>query len=88
MFVWKGYWTRVQLPPSPPTLMNDEIIFLHMPKYIENKDFILSEKEYKELDNLAELLLNPDDNFDKLLEIWNTNTKFRIMYGALNTAKV
>lgn len=70
------------------SLMNDEIIFLHMPKYIEDKDFILSEEEYKELDNLAELLLNPDENFDKLLEIWNINTKFRIMYGALNTVKV
>ncbi len=36
------------------------------------------------LDNLAELLLDPDKNFDKLLDIWNTETKFRIMTGALN----
>lgn len=67
------------------SLMNDEIIFLHLPKYIQDKDFILSEEEYKELDNLAELLLNPDENFDKLLEIWNTTIKFRVMSGALNT---
>ena len=67
------------------SLMNDEIIFLHLPKYIQDKDFTLSEEEYKELDNLAELLLNPDENFDKLLEIWNNKTKFRIMSGALNS---
>lgn len=29
--------------------MNDEIIFLHMPKYIQDKKFELSEEEYKEL---------------------------------------
>lgn len=65
-------------------LMNDEIIFLHMPKYISEKNFNLSETELKELDQLAELMLEPNKNFDKLLEIWNTNTKFRIMQGALN----
>lgn len=65
-------------------LMNDEIIFLHLPKYIQDKKIILSEEEYKELDNLATLLLNPDKNFDKLLEIWNNESKFRIMSGALN----
>ncbi len=65
-------------------LMNDEIIFLHLPKYIQDKKLELSEFEYKELDELAELMLNPDLNFDKLLEIWNTKEKFRIMSGALN----
>lgn len=66
------------------SLMNDEIIFLHLPKYIQNKNFELTEEEYLELDKLALLLLNPDENFDKLLEIWNNETKFRIMSGALN----
>ena len=65
-------------------LINDEIIFLHLPKYIQDKKLELSEEEYSELDNLAELLLDPDKNFDKLLDIWNTETKFRIMTGALN----
>ena len=64
--------------------MNDEIIFLHMPKYIQDKNFELSEEEYKELDNLANLMLNPNENFSKLQEIWNNMTKFRIMSGALN----
>lgn len=66
------------------SLMNDEIIFLHMPKYIQDKKFELSEEEYKELDNLANLMLNPNENFSKLQEIWNNMPKFRIMSGALN----
>ena len=36
------------------SLMNDEIIFLLLPKYIQDKNFELSEDEYIELDNLAE----------------------------------
>ena len=47
------------------SIMNDEIIFLHLPSYIREKNFELSEDEYKELDNLAELLLDPDKNFTK-----------------------
>lgn len=67
------------------SLMNDEIIFLHLPKYIQDKNFELNEEEYIELDNLAELLLEPDKNFDKILDIWNNKSKFRIMSGALNS---
>lgn len=66
------------------SLMNDEIIFLHMPKYIRDKNFELSEDEYVELDNLAKLMINPNENFEKLQEIWNKISKFRIMSGALN----
>ena len=66
------------------SLMNDEIIFLHLPKYIQQKNFELTENEYKELDELAKLMLNPNDNFYKLKEVWDNNTKFRIMSGALN----
>lgn len=66
------------------SLMNDEIIFLHLPKYINDKNFELSEEEYKELDELATLMLDPDSNFEKLLEIWDNELKFRIMSGALN----
>lgn len=65
-------------------LMNDEIIFLHLPKYIQDKNFELLEEEYKELDDLARLLLDPNENFDELLAIWNNNPKYRIMSGALN----
>lgn len=65
-------------------LMNDEIIFLHMPSYVPKKKFELSEEEYQELDNLAELMQNPNENFERLQEIWEKNLKFRIMSGALN----
>jgi len=66
------------------SLMNDEIIFLHLPKYIQDKKFELTEEEYKELDKLAILMLESDENFDKLLQIWNNEPKYRIMSGALN----
>ena len=55
-----------------------------MPRYIQDKKFELSEEEYRELDNLANLMLNPNENFSKLQEIWNNTPKFRIMSGALN----
>lgn len=66
------------------SLMNNEIIFLHMPKYICQKNYELSEEELKELDELAKLMLKPNENFEELQEIWKTNTKFRILQGALN----
>lgn len=65
-------------------LMNDEIIFYHVPRYIQEKGFELSEEEYKELDELAELILEPDENFEQLFKIWETKDKFRIMTGAMN----
>lgn len=66
------------------SLMNNEIIFLHMPKYIQDKKFELTEEEYKELDNLAQLMLEPNENFEKLQKIWQEKPNFRIMSGALN----
>lgn len=50
--------------------MNDEIVFLHIRKYIKDIDYKLVETEYLKLDKLAELLLNPDNNFDKIKNIW------------------
>lgn len=66
------------------SLMNDEIIFLHVPAYIVDKNFELSEEEYQELDKLAKLMLDPDKNFYKLKHIWDNEPKFRIMKGGLN----
>lgn len=65
-------------------LMNDEIIYLHYPKYFEEKKYILNEDDYKELDYLANLMLEPNNNFEELRKIWNTNEKFRILCGGLN----
>ena len=66
------------------SLMNNEIIFLHMPKYIRDKNFELTEGEYKELEDLARLMINPNENFEKLYEIWENTPKYRIMSGGLN----
>ena len=65
-------------------LMNDEIIFDFVPRYVLEKNFELNEEELKELDELAELMLFPDNNFEKLCNIWETNLKYRIMSGGLN----
>lgn len=65
-------------------LMNNEIIYLHYPKYFKEKNFVLNEDDYEELDFLAELMLEPNDNFEELRKIWNTNEKYRIMCGGLN----
>lgn len=65
-------------------LMNNEIIFLHQPKYIMDKDFDLEEVDYQELDKLALLLLEPDKNFKEIKDVWDNNLKFRILAGALN----
>lgn len=67
------------------SLMNNEIIFLQLPKYILDKNLNLTEEELKELDELATLMLDPDKNFDKLIDIWNTNEKLRILSGGMNS---
>ena len=55
-----------------------------MPKYILEKDFNLSEEEYNELDSLARLLLDIDNNFWEIQNIWNNELKYRIRKGVLN----
>ena len=67
-------------------LMNDEIIYLHCPKYFREKNFQLSDKELEEFDELAELMLDPNRNFEFLKKIWDTNSKFRIMSGGTITS--
>ncbi|MFC1629732.1 transglutaminase domain-containing protein [Patescibacteria group bacterium] len=48
------------------SLMNNEIIYFHGPNYARIEVFDkLPEKELKEIDELAELLLNPDESFNK-----------------------
>lgn len=65
-------------------LMNDEVIYLHVPEPATYKKFeTLTEKELKEIDTLATLMRNPFENFEKLQEIWNTNKKFRLLKGGL-----
>lgn len=65
-------------------LMNDEIPFLYQPKYVRDKDFELTKEELLELDRLVNLMLDPSNNFDELLNLWNNEPKFRIMSGGMN----
>lgn len=62
-------------------LMNDEISYLFFPTFLSSDEKFnnLSEKELNELDDLATLMLNPDDNFDKLKEIFENNKKYRVI---------
>jgi len=64
-------------------LMNNEIIYIHNPKYLYHKWDNLEEKDRKELDRLAKVMLAPDKNFDNLVKIWNTKKEYRILKGGL-----
>lgn len=64
-------------------LMNDEISYLFQPCYIDNKFERLTEQDFAELDILAERMLEPDQNFDELCHIWETEKKYRIMNSPL-----
>lgn len=65
-------------------LMNNEIIYLHHPANLDiNKFYLLSKKQVDEIDNLANLMVFPDKNFNEIEKIWNKNKDFRLLTGAL-----
>lgn len=65
-------------------LMNNEKIYLHHPKMVCYGDFPkLTDAQLKDIDDLAGLLLNPDDNYDELLSVWENNKDFRLLSGGL-----
>lgn len=65
-------------------LMNNEIIYAHHPSFVTLRNFPqLKEEELKEIDQLAHLMQEPDDNFDELMRIWETSKKFRLLKGGL-----
>ncbi len=64
-------------------LMNHEISYLFQPCYIDEKFDSLTEEDFKELDELAKLLLAPDENFAALTELWETKRKFRTLNSPL-----
>lgn len=63
------------------SLMNREVIYGHGPKYIKGRPF--TKADLQELDELAFLMRQPDENFRKLKNIWETKRKFRILTGGL-----
>lgn len=64
-------------------MMNHELTFSFLPSFLDQKFKTLSEAEFRELDELAEYLADPDENFKKLQYIWKTNKKFRIINSPL-----
>ena len=65
-------------------LMNSEIIYLHGAKMFDLRFFKkITEKELKEVDELARLMQKPDEKFDELVHLWNTKKEFRLLKGAL-----
>ncbi len=65
-------------------LMNNEIIYLHTPSHVRLETFnALKEGDLRELDDLAELMISPDDNLEALKEIWANNKRLRLLSGAL-----
>lgn len=66
--------------------MNSEISYVFQPRYLEG--FLRGEAELdgaqlEELDRLAELLLEPDGNFEELLRWWETRRHFRELSSPL-----
>ncbi len=65
-------------------LMSDEIIYHHTPEITHFRKFDkLSGKQLKEIDILAQFMLDPDKNFDALQNIWETKKEFRLVKGGL-----
>ncbi len=65
-------------------LMNSEIMYLHHPELAMLQSFSKNpEEKLQEIDDLAKLMQQPDENFEKLLDIWNTKKEFRLLKGAL-----
>jgi hypothetical protein len=67
------------------SLMNNEITFNFQPQFIDGKYNQLSENNLIEIDQLAELLCDPDNNFDKIKRVWEGKRKYRILNTPLIT---
>ncbi len=65
-------------------LMNHEIIYFYHPKIAMLDNFKnINEDQLKKIDYLAQLMINPDENFIALKNIWETNKDFRLLKGGL-----
>ncbi len=63
-------------------LNNMELTYRHSPEFIFEENFKkLKEKDFKELDELAKLMLEPDKNLKTLQNIFKTNEKYRLIHG-------
>ena len=60
-------------------LMNNEIFYSYQPMYFRNGLQAFGETELCELDQLAELLKDPDKNIVQIEQIWNTQEKLFVL---------
>lgn len=60
-------------------LMNNEIFYSYQPLYLRNGIQALSESELCELDYLAELLANPDQNMEQIRQLQDQNPKLSVL---------
>ena len=64
-------------------LMNDEISFEFQPCWVAGKFDQLTEADFRRIDDLAEMMLDPDGNFDNLKRVWETERRFRVINSPL-----
>lgn len=60
-------------------LMNNEIFYSYQPEHLRGGIQTLSETELCELDHLAELLEDPDENIEQIEHLWNTAEKWLVL---------
>lgn len=60
-------------------LMNNEIFYSYQPLYLRGGIRNLSEEALCELDELAELLAEPDRNRERIAHLWDTEEKFFVL---------
>lgn len=60
-------------------LMNNEIFYSYQPLCLRGGIETLSESDLCELDHLAHLLLEPDQNIEQIERLWNENEKWFVL---------
>jgi hypothetical protein len=63
------------------SLMGNEIVYVHYPQYAYGRFDQLTDGQLGELDDLAGLMQEPDQNFSRLKTLWETQKEFRILKG-------
>jgi hypothetical protein len=64
-------------------LMNNEIPYTQYPLFVASDFDDSNEAKLQELDAFARLMQQPDENFGRLQDIWETRRDFRLLKGGL-----
>jgi hypothetical protein len=63
--------------------MNNEVTYTQVPIFIAIDFNTVEEEKLQEIDALACLLQQPDENFAQLQTLWETRRDFRLLHGSL-----